>query len=67
MRKVLSIVLIICSINFSSYGQEKSREVINTGEEEEINNKRTILDDSTFNVYSAKTTLFLQESNLIDD
>ena len=67
MRKVLSIVLIICSINFSLYGQEKSREVINTGEEEEINNKRTILDDSTFNVYSAKTTLFLQESNLIDE
>mgnify|MGYP001199026216 CR=1 FL=1 len=56
MKFFLSIVLIICSINFSLYSQEKSREVVNTGEEEEINKKRTILDDSTFNIYSAKTT-----------
>ena len=41
----------IVSINFSLYSQEKSREIVNTGEEEELNNKRTILDDSTYNLY----------------
>ena len=67
MKKIFSIVFIIVSINFSLYSQEKSREIVNTGEEEELNNKRTILDDSTYNVYNAKTTLYLEESNLINE
>ena len=37
MKRIFSIILITCSINFSLYGQEKSREVVNTGEEEKIN------------------------------
>ena len=67
MKKIFSIVFIIVSINFSLYSQEKSREIVNTGEEEELSNKRTILDDSTYNVYNAKTTLYLEESNLINE
>ena len=67
MKKIFPLIFIIVSINFSLIGQEKSREVVNTGEEEELNNKRTILDDSTYNIYNAKTTLYLEESNLINE
>ena len=59
MKKIFSIVFIIVSINFSLYSQEKSREIVNTGEEEELSNKRTILDDSTYNVYNAKSIDFI--------
>ena len=67
MKKIFPLIFIIVSINFSLYGQEKSREVVNTGEEEELNTKRTILDDSTYNIYNAITTLYLEESNLINE
>ena len=61
MKKIFPLIFIIVSINFSLIGQEKSREVVNTGEEEELNNKRTILDDSTYYIYNAKTTMYLEE------
>ena len=57
-------------INFNLLGQRDNEKV--SGEKEIVNqgdvkSKRTILDDSTYNVYGSKTTLFLEELNLIDE
>ena len=65
-------LLLIFTINFSLFSQRDNekvsgeKEIVNKGEEDQ-KSKRTILDDSTYNVYGSKTTLFLEELNLIDE
>ena len=65
-------LLLIFTINFSLFSQRDNekvsgeKEIVNKGEEDQ-KSKRTILDDSTYNVYGSKTTLFLQESNLLNE